>query len=506
MHCLIKRATIDEIIANRDASIAMAREAAEKMQEALEMMERADQLRRQAFIAKVDDGAGGQVEQGLGLYTEQDNDHSYRRLFAPIQVERAMRAWVAHTDARTWASLYSMMGLSAVLTTRQKEEMRKALSGFDVPEVTLEAAQATLETAMQEATYNWRLGLAEVFSSLDRSFRSHDGFKVGKRVILEHAFDSWGAFSYGARRDMLSDIERAFAVLDGVDPRPVIGTMERLIREGRAGGGLCGRQSTHEGPYMRINVFKNGNAHLWFTRDDLVEKLNRELAAFYGEVLADAMPAERDISERKTGPTAMVLCKDLQFYPTPPEAARALVGDTGCISVNGKVIRVLEPSAGEGALIQAMMDSANHYAVSGLALHVDAYEVDPVRAQVCSRMRRTARCDLALNVREQNFLNVHPRPVYDVVIMNPPFSGTHWMTHVLHAFRFLKPNGTLRAILPVSAQLGTSKAHREFQAWAEANQPKWHRGSPFRDLPVGSFRASGTNINTVILSVVSRGA
>ena len=68
--------------------------------------------------------------------------------------------------------------------------------------------------------------------------------------------------------------------------------------------------------------------------------------------------------------------------------------------------------------------------------------------------------------------------------MNPPFYGKHYAKHVEHAFKFLKPGGTLTAILPATARYDHGLL-----------EGKWD------DLPVGSFSESGTNINTTVLTM-----
>lgn len=76
---------------------------------------------------------------------------------------------------------------------------------------------------------------------------------------------------------------------------------------------------------------------------------------------------------------------------------------------------------------------------------------------------------------------------FDLVVMNPPFYGRHYEKHVRHALKFLKPRGLLVAILPITARYD----HRGL----EDLKPLW------RDLPVGSFSESGTNINTTVMTV-----
>jgi hypothetical protein len=76
--------------------------------------------------------------------------------------------------------------------------------------------------------------------------------------------------------------------------------------------------------------------------------------------------------------------------------------------------------------------------------------------------------------------------------MNPPFYGRHYAKHVLHALKFLKPGGTLTAILPITAREHGLLDHVV---------SKRRYSEPWDDLPVGSFSESGTNVNTTVLTL-----
>jgi hypothetical protein len=79
-----------------------------------------------------------------------------------------------------------------------------------------------------EAPLIFKRGIANAFSKLDRRFRSHDGFKIGSRIILDRYFDEHGfSYGYGEREQTLYDIERVFVELDGK-------------RHGASYAGLCG--------------------------------------------------------------------------------------------------------------------------------------------------------------------------------------------------------------------------------------------------------------------------
>jgi hypothetical protein len=97
------------------------------------------------------------------------------------------------------------------------------------------------------------------------------------------------------------------------------------------------------------------------------------------------------------------------------------------------------------------------------------------------------------NVLTANFLDQPAKPEFDMVVMNPPFFGKLYMRHVMHAFRFLKDGGTLVSVLPGTAKYDHGLIEKEFP-----------RGE-WRDLPVGSFSESGTNVPTGIFKVRKHG-
>ena len=74
--------------------------------------------------------------------------------------------------------------------------------------------------------------------------------------------------------------------------------------------------------------------------------------------------------------------------------------------------------------------------------------------------------------------------------MNPPFAKQQDIEHVTHAFRCLKPAGRLVSVMSAGVVFRETKLAREFRAFMEK------RGGYERN-PEGSFKVSGTNVNTV---------
>lgn len=173
--------------------------------------------------------------------------------------------------------------------------------------------------------------------------------------------------------------------------------------------------------------------------------------------------------------------QDFGFFPTPPELAQHIVG----IASIGDDMMVLEPSAGRGALA-----SVAHASASGVM--VDMYELLPENYEELIRLNLS----LSGVAKPCDFLQEAPNPVYDRVVMNPPFdkkrSDIH---HVLHALKFLKPDGLLVAIMPSGVTFREDALTRDFRGLVE------ERGGSITELPIASFKKSGTMVNTVVVTI-----
>lgn len=138
---------------------------------------------------------------------------------------------------------------------------------------------------------------------------------------------------------------------------------------------------------------------------------------------------------------------------------------------------VLEPSIGIGRL-------AKEAKVLGGV--VSGYEIDQKRAESLLDEYDVGTCD---------FLTVTPEAKYHRVLMNPPFAGQADIDHVTHAMKFLLPGGKLVAIMSAAVAFRTNAKTEAFRALVEANH------GDINGLPAGSFKVSGTDVNTVIVTM-----
>jgi hypothetical protein len=113
-------------------------------------------------------------------------------------------------------------------------------------------------------------------------------------------------------------------------------------------------------------------------------------------------------------------------------------------------------------------------------------EVDPRRAAEAKAKGHHVMCANFLTTRPSRGLD-GAHWLFPVVVMNPPFAGKHYAKHVRHAMQWLEPGGKIYAILPATA--------RYDHGLLDDLDPSW------RDLPVGAFAESGTNIATTICTI-----
>lgn len=464
-HALIPATIVTTMCAHRNDVLA-------RMEAALRMMREAHEIAKQA-----DQDANAVHGGTVFFHRDRSRQDGYRRIFDEIDVDASLALYRQQLDARAWKHLLAVSGLDKAMDLTAKEQFDATLCG-EVPELTEDNILATFASLGEDARLIFARGVARAFSQLDPRFRSHDAFRFEDRVVLTHVFDAFG-FMSERMRDMFLDIERVFAVLDGREPEGWV--LVEAIREAR-GRSLSPRQGSVDSRYFKIRTFKNGNMHLWMQRSDLVERVNRVLADYYGDVLPDAMPADYGVHEPRT----TALSKDLAFYPTPDKVIDVMLRD---LRFDHDSV-VLEPSAGTGNIVNRVL---------ALGARVTAVEVDAGRVATL-RASRPISNPARFCVVHANFLTMGPTPTYTHVAMNPPFAGTHWMDHVRHAFDFLAPGGILVAVVPVTVETGTTAKHEAFRAWVDVNRPHhWRRA--YTDLPAEAFASSGTRVNTVLLTI-----
>ena len=191
----------------------------------------------------------------------------------------------AELDRGAWTWVFDATELSSLMDAKQREKWREDVSK-NPPEFTMENVVATFEDLRARSGEIFLTGLVNVFEKLPRSFRSHDGFKIGARCVLEFAVTPpysrrghfrWAFKSFGYGRDQLDDLDRVFHLLAEEEWTTKAGDLASSAMQD--GEGEC------ETRFFKLRWFKNGNCHVWMTDEATTRAANKLLAQHYGAAL-----------------------------------------------------------------------------------------------------------------------------------------------------------------------------------------------------------------------------
>lgn len=160
------------------------------------------------------------------------------------------------------------------------------------------------------------------------------------------------------------------------------------------------------------------------------------------------------------------------FFPTPPALARILIKEAQLCSES----IVLEPEAGVGGLADICAETVPKQ-------NIICYEI---QERNCIKLRAKG-----YTVEAVDFLTVEPVERFTNVLMNPPFRNQADIDHVTHALKFLKPGGTLHAIMGAGITFRKNRKTMDFLALLERSG-----GTIIENAP-DAFKESGTLTRTV---------
>lgn len=177
--------------------------------------------------------------------------------------------------------------------------------------------------------------------------------------------------------------------------------------------------------------------------------------------------------------------QDFGLFETPEALVRQVL-DAADLELG---MAVLEPSAGPGRL-------AVEIARSWKPRLLTCFEIQPV---ISERLRANLLFadQETLLLECQDFLSATPKPMFDRVVMNPPFAKRADIHHIRHAFRFLNPGGRLVSIASASVRFRDDALARDFRAFVADNDGE------IEALPDGAFKESGTLVNTVLVTALA---
>lgn len=193
--------------------------------------------------------------------------------------DEAEAAMVRIVDLRGWDYLLSESGLRTFMDAKARDQWSNQIAEGEVPELTAANIEATFTQLYGARGDMFERGVLQCFKRLSWNYKTNLPFKFGKRIIVRDLL-SQGRSNYHVTNE-LDDLMRVFSVLDGKPEPDHRHGISSLISDAQRQ-----RKTEAENVYFQLRWFKNGNGHLTFLRSDLVDQMNKILAAHYPNALA----------------------------------------------------------------------------------------------------------------------------------------------------------------------------------------------------------------------------
>lgn len=185
-----------------------------------------------------------------------------------------------------------------------------------------------------------------------------------------------------------------------------------------------------------------------------------------------------ELLQKIAGGDNINLKKDFQFFGTPSFLANHMAQ---LIRYEDNM-RILEPSAGQGALVEALL---NNWRLT--PSQIDCIELMPQNRDILKQKGYT--------IIAEDFLTYESNNLYDAIIANPPFANNQDIAHIEKMYRMLKKGGTLITLSSKHWTFASNSKETKFRNWLkEVN-------AVTEEVPAGTFKESGTNIPTIMICI-----
>lgn len=183
--------------------------------------------------------------------------------------------------------------------------------------------------------------------------------------------------------------------------------------------------------------------------------------------------------DRLMGGDKVNIKKEFQFFETPAKLADELVSR----AYLKKGHNMLEPSAGQGAIVDAIVRCLPN-------VQVDCCELMDINVNILSEHSSVRFiCEDFLQIPKQY------EGYYDRIVANPPFNKNQDIDHIRKMYACLKEGGRLVSVASKSWSIGSQKKQVLFREWLN------EVGATTEEIENGSFKESGTLVGGIIISI-----
>ena len=226
-------------------------------------------------------------------------------------------------------------------------------------------------------------------------------------------------------------------------------------------------------------------------------------------------PAEQ-VLERIRNQETMNLKKTFQFFGTPKKLCD-LMCDKAFDPYQNKALKILEPSAGQGAIIDSVLEWFDKNAIHATIDSITAIEF--MKENYMFIVEKYMEKSKLINIMRKDFLE-YDRYInyFDVVIANPPFSKNQDIKHFEKMYEVCAPGGMIVSIMSNGFLYNSGKIYDNFRkrlGLSNDAQTRYAAKSGCTAVGLsadghdeelyiqafenGEFKESGTNVHTVLL-------
>ena len=180
---------------------------------------------------------------------------------------------IAEIEKKTWETVINRLGVRRLLSLKKQDALDKQIAARDFPPITVENIYNTMDSLMAQASDFFTEAIQEIYDWMRPrdAYQSNQEWRVEGRVILKNVLKHkpFGGltinFSY---LQEIKALDRTFHILDGQpfvtkhSSSPLLVAIEES-------------PSLGETPYFRFRGYHKGTLHLWFKREDLVDRFNK---------------------------------------------------------------------------------------------------------------------------------------------------------------------------------------------------------------------------------------
>jgi phospholipid N-methyltransferase len=176
--------------------------------------------------------------------------------------------------------------------------------------------------------------------------------------------------------------------------------------------------------------------------------------------------------------------KEFQFFETPTALAEKMALKLQPYPD----ARILEPSAGQGALVNAVLNLVPN-------VYFFLCEMMPTNKMILQKRFEARKNVYYLAPLNDDFLELTMAMQYDLIIANPPFANNKDIDHIRHMYDVLKPGGRMVTIASTHWMISSFKKETQFHDWLQ------EVATDIEEIPRDTFKESGTSISTVLITI-----